>query len=71
MTTPRLKSYLNGHALHAVGRGSVKHLRPKTSRVGLFSMSPATAISSAQRPWCKLHGRSRVPKPKRRGGCRQ
>ena len=29
------------------------------------------ACTSAQRPWCKLHGRSRVPKPERRGGCRE
>ena len=28
-------------------------------------------FASAQRPWCKLHGRSRVPKPERRGGCRR
>ena len=28
-------------------------------------------LQSAERPWCKLHGRSRVPKPKRRGGCRR
>jgi hypothetical protein len=26
---------------------------------------------SAQRPWCKLHGRFRVPQPERRGGCRR
>jgi hypothetical protein len=37
----------------------------------LFPSRASVATRSAQRPWCKLHGRFRVPKPARRGGCRE